>query len=143
MIFTLNNLENIISTFANSNYFVTTYKYGNFLNAINEKNLKYPILVADFRGGNLTRINTSTSIIATVADRVLSDESNLLEVYSDRLQVARDLYTELNTYKDKFEITSATFEPFLEKSGDVLAGYVITININILDVNCPNEIPKP
>jgi len=63
-------------------------------------------------------------------------------VYSDRLQVARDLFTELNTYKDKFEITSATFEPFLEKSGDVLAGYVITININILDVACATELPR-
>lgn len=143
MIFTLNNLENIISTFANGNYFVQTYKYGNFLNAISEKKLKYPILVTDFRGGNLTRINTSIAIITTVADRVLSDESNLLEVYSDRLQVVRDLYTTLNQHKDKFEITAATYEPFLEKSGDMLAGYVATININILDATCPNQLPTP
>ncbi len=60
MIFTLNNLEKFIKDFADGNFFVETYKYGNFLNAISEKNLKYPVFVADFRGGNLSKVNTST-----------------------------------------------------------------------------------
>jgi len=142
VITTLNIIENKIKDLANANLFVETYKFGNFLDAISEKKLKYPILVADFGNGSFTKMFAKITVIITVADRVLNDESNVLEVLSDRLQVARDVYTEMNNMKDILEITASNFDPFFERSGDMITGYVLTININILDVNCPIQLPK-
>jgi hypothetical protein len=143
MIFSINRIEKLFKKFCTEqepNY-LRTYKVGNFLDAISEKKTQYPIAVVDFLDGNFDKLQTNISIVVTIGDRVLNDESNVYEVFSNNLQVGRDLYTFLNQYKEQFAITSASYRRFLEKSGDMLAGYVFTFQLKILDVECAYEVP--
>jgi hypothetical protein len=141
MTFTLNQLEAILRSFANQNYFVKEYQYGNFLDAISQKDTLYPLVVCDFLNGSFDKVQTDIQIVVTVADRVLNDESNLLEVQSDTLQICRDAYVELSNYKNQFQVTSVNFQRFVEKSGDVLSGYVVTFTLKLLDVACYDGMP--
>jgi hypothetical protein len=143
MIFSINRIEKLFKKFCTEqepNY-LRTYKVGNFLDAISEKKTQYPIAVVDFLDGNFDKLQTNISIVVTIGDRVLNDESNVYEVFSNNLQVGRDLYTFLNQYKEQFAITSASYRRFLEKSGDMLAGYVFTFQLKILDIECAYEVP--
>jgi hypothetical protein len=143
MIFSINRIEKLFKKFCTEqepNY-LRTYKVGNFLDAISEKKTQYPIAVVDFLDGNFDKLQTNINIVVTIGDRVLNDESNVYEVFSNNLQVGRDLYTFLNQYKEQFAITSASYRRFLEKSGDMLAGYVFTFQLKILDIECAYEVP--
>jgi hypothetical protein len=63
-----------------------------------------------------------------VADKLIQDYSNQLDVLNDTLEIIKDIFTRL--YLSEYESEwGASVEPFLERFEDVLCGWSITIQL--------------
>lgn len=129
---TLNQIIAIFKAFADGHKQVNFFGSGE-LRAANYAELSYPVLwVMHDRsviGANEVRISFKVALY----DLVTADESNVNEVHSDMLEIAKDLISTLNQIEyDEFEDLGEVNGQFVsDKLGDSVAGVQLDLNISM------------
>jgi hypothetical protein len=141
---TINQLKDLIQSWCESHLQLNSFFWGEFHRAV-EKELKYPLLVAmpirfsTDGSGRFVRLNLSI----TVADKVLTDFSNLDDTHSDCLQIISDFEQAWkNDFKNIGTIDSMSGSFFIEKQADNVSGCTAEFTLKIKDFNCWNLTPK-
>lgn len=84
-------------------------------------------------------------------DRITEDGSNTRDVYNDELQIANDFITYFSNRNGKWNLQpdSITLEPFEQKFDDILAGWRLSVSVqlpfykNVCDIPLDDDRPEP
>ena len=108
------------------------------------KNLQYPIMWLNWKPGAFATGELIVNADVYFLDRLKKDNSNIDQVISDNLLNANDFYTYFN---DKLEDltflmdNNAPFAPVVFEYDDELAGWVVSVSIQIQTDRDELEIP--
>lgn len=139
---TINRLAEEIKRFANEHLQLSTFYFGDFVDAVNDKEaVVYPLLVATPQPSTLTFKKANVVISFVVADKYNEgDVFGVQQVHSDLMQIATDLRAYLRNVQDEewldhIEVgDTVNLQPFINRGQDVTAGWVFTITFEIDDV---------
>jgi hypothetical protein len=139
---TINRLAEEIKRFADEHMQLSTFYFGDFVDAVNDKeSVVYPLLVATPQPSTLTFKKANVVISFVVADKYNEgDVFGVQQVHSDLMQVATDLRAYLRNVQDEewldhIEIgDTINLQPFINRGQDVTAGWVFTMTFEIDDV---------
>jgi hypothetical protein len=132
-------LRNESKTYFDAHKQVKSFFWGDFIRFYAENQIKHSaVIIQPLRLGELSRHQVTAQLVVTYTDRVFSDFSNLDEVHSQAADVLNDFVMVLNTsprWKD-FVIgaTNGNAEFFTQRSGDLVAGAAMILNVRIKSV---------
>lgn len=138
MIFSINQLSIELKVLSNAHYQLNSFFFGSFLDAIQDRTLKYPLMSVDYQSGQLKASGNSLNLFIVIADKQYKDNSNLIDVISDTMQVARDLYnvfTKSSHWQQILRVDSANINKFIEKGSDFCAGHILNLGVTLRDTN--------
>jgi len=133
---TVNQIRRELQEIADAHYQVNSFFWGDFLRAYKEEEQKYPLVCTYLTTANMQRKLVPATLQIIVCDRTLEGLKNINDTESDCLQVIRDIYNTINMsnrWRKMVTVRSATANKFIERGGDVVAGYVLQIQIDIKD----------
>lgn len=128
---TRNQIAAFFHSFRVAHYQLKDDGYGDFPEVGQSRGMNYPIIWVNPQPVTIDGNEFSHEYVIAIADRVLSDESNELEVESDTFQIGQDLLAFLDDQSDHdWEIeTDGQLVPFTEKWKDDVAGWLLTVSI--------------
>lgn len=143
----LDDIRLMLKEIANEHANIETYHFGDFLEAISMDAVLYPLMVVTPITSNLTYKKTNVSTNIMLLDKYIESNYEMRNsVLSDMLEVCSDIRALMRKSKyDDFEIDeNITVEPRVNKGGDIVAGWIMTVNFNIDDemnyCTVPNNI---
>jgi len=150
---TVNQLVQELKEISKSHLQINDFFWGDLGKAAKRNDLTYPLMCAYFPNGTLFNNQTQTNLFIIIADKIdkANNETqsnpaqgNLTEVESDTLQVLRDVYNIINKsfrWKRLGRIDQATYEKFIERGDDELAGVGVNINFKLRDTTSICNLP--
>jgi len=139
---TINRLAEEIKRFADEHLQLSSFYFGDFVDAVNDKDVVvYPLLVATPQPSTLTFKKANVVISFVVCDKYNEgDVFGIQQVHSDLMQIATDLRAYLRNVQDEAWLDhievgdTINLQPFINRGQDVTAGWVFTITFEIDDV---------
>lgn len=128
---TLNNLNKAFNRIADAHQQINSYGFGDPLDMAVSGTIEYPMMWVIPKGVSAKQGEVAFSFTLLFMDLVHKDESNKIEVWSDQMQTALDVISEL-THPDwpwTFVLPEASSTPFEEKGDDEVAGYSVDLVI--------------
>lgn len=132
----LDDIRLMLKEIANEHANIETYHFGDFLEAISKDAVLYPLMVVTPITSSLSYKKTNISTTIILVDKYIEDSFEMRNgVLSDMLEVCSDVRALMRKSKyDDFEIDeNITVEPRVNKGGDIVAGWIMTVNFNIDD----------
>lgn len=140
----INVLEREFEEIQKAHYQLNSFYFGEFTLALQNRSLHYPLMNVDYSTGGLNDANTSLQMIIVIADKIYKDNSNLIEVKSDTLQVCRDIFNLLKKstrWKKIGRIGNGNIDAFVERGKDEVAGHILRFNLELRDSNGICNLP--
>ena len=140
---TINQLVKEFNRFADSHKIIKSFN-AKPITQLMAKNLQYPIMWMSFEGAEFDAGEIVVNSNVYFLDRLAKDNSNLIQLLSDNLQLANDFYTLYNDNELKYDFffdNVANAEPIVFEYDDVLCGWMMPIRISI--TNDRNEANVP
>jgi hypothetical protein len=139
---TINRLAEEIKRFADEHLQLSSFYFGDFVDAVNDKDaVVYPLLVATPQPSTLTFKKANVVISFVVCDKYNEgDVFGVQQIHSDLMQIATDLRAYLRNVQDEAWLDhievgdTINVQPFINRGQDVTAGWVFTITFEIDDV---------
>src|SRR6056297_635444 len=132
----LKKVRDLLTDWFTSHEFVNESKFGNFLEMYASNQIDHSCVVIDLvRVPDLTRSKVGYQFIMTYADRMYTDRRNETDIKNDCVRVFHDFVVaasndaSLRTFITG--LTTGNIELFAQRSGDLVAGGVMTVTINI------------
>lgn len=127
------------NTYFDAHRQVKSFFWGDFIRLYAENQIKHSsVIIQPLRLGELSRSQVTVQLVVTYSDRIFSDFSNLDEVHSEAADVLNDFVMVLNTsprWKDfVLGATNGNAEFFTQRSGDLVAGAAMILNVRIKSV---------
>ena len=104
----------------------------------------YPLMNCYYPTGSFKNNSTPLQVSISVSDLIYKDGSNLNDVESDTLQIARDIYNVINKstrWKRIGKVTASNYTKFKWGTNDVTAGHTLTITLELRDVSGICDLP--
>lgn len=143
---TVNQIRLELQAIADSHEQINNFYWGDFLEAVNEQPIDYPLMNCYYTTAELSERLTPIDMVIVVADRTFKSqrEGNYNDTESDTLQVCRDVFNVIQRSKrwraiGRVESASAT--KFLDRSADEVAGHVLTIRFSVYDSESLCNLP--
>jgi hypothetical protein len=137
---TINRIAKELQNFADSHAVLSTYFFGDYVDAINTDAVVYPLLVVTPQPSNLTFKKVNLTLSCVVADKYNEgDIFGIQQLKSDLLQVVTDLRAYMRNVQDAdwidyIELSDTiSLTPFINRGNDVTAGWVFTFTMQIDD----------
>jgi hypothetical protein len=131
---TLNTLISIFKLFADNHGYKPTFGYGDYTDLGEKEIPRYPLFFVHNGGGKLNNKTVEFNFKIIAADLQNDARTNVLDIQSDML----GLITHFRTWLHKEEnlsyievLENNSFNPFANRFGDNLAGYVLDLNIKV------------
>jgi hypothetical protein len=139
---TINRLAEEIKRFADEHLQLSSFYFGDFVDAVNDKDsVVYPLLVATPQPSTLTFKKANVVISFVVCDKYNEgDVFGVQQIHSDLMQIATDLRAYLRNVQDEAWLDNIevgdtiNLQPFINRGQDVTAGWVFTITFEIDDL---------
>ena len=113
---------------------LNTILYGDVYNLLNSQEISYSACVVELLDSNVSGKLTTHRLRIVIVDRLLEDESNLLDVYDVSLMQMRNV---LNHIQEEYDLeTSFTINYIKQDFADHLAGVYCDVNITDLTYFC-------
>ena len=142
---TLNQIKKEFTEIANEHRQISSFFWGDFVDAINRDSVDYPLLVATVQPGSMDDESISFNVQLVICDKYNeSDYSQVDEIHSDCLQICNDIRITLKQYRfeDYLSIEgSISTDPFINRGADMTAGWTMNIALNIYDAEDWCAIP--
>jgi len=127
------------NTYFDAHRQVKSFFWGDFIRLYAENQIQHSsVIIQPLRLGELSRSQVTVQLVVTYSDRIFSDFSNLDEVHSEAADVLNDFVMVLNTsprWKDfVLGATNGNAEFFTQRSGDLVAGAAMILNVRIKSV---------
>jgi hypothetical protein len=127
------------NTYFDAHRQVKSFFWGDFIRLYADNQIKHSsVIIQPLRLGELSRSQVTVQLVVTYSDRIFSDFSNLDEVHSEAADVLNDFVMVLNTsprWKDfVLGATNGNAEFFTQRSGDLVAGAAMIVNVRIKSV---------
>lgn len=142
---TINQLAKEFEIIAQEHKQINGFFFGEFFQAFaQEEPVTYPLLVVSLLPGSMSEKTVNVNCVITICDKYITDSPrSLQEVHSDCLQTLRDI--DITLRQERFEdltlSTQNTTEPFVERQADIVAGWSMTVQMNIFDLQDWCAIP--
>lgn len=142
---TINQLVKEFAIIAQQHKQINGFFFGDFLSALNQENpANYPLLNVMLTPGSMNEKTVNLSMVITMCDKYIFDENrSLIEVHSDMLQILRDI--DITLRQERFEDLTLdaqhAIEPFVERQADIVAGWSMTVQMNVFDLQDWCAIP--
>lgn len=145
MITTENKIKLEFKRWATAHGQINSFFWGEPFRSWKENVLDFAVMIGYFTNGNFDNNQTGIQINLIFADKKYKDESNVDEIWSDTLQMARDAYQMLNKSTKWRQwgkvVGSPSYTKFNNDTGDVLAGHAVQINFALRDQSGICDIP--
>lgn len=130
---TIIQLNDAIKDIALNHYAIKQYHYGNVYSINDLADIRYGLL--NYHVDTITQINDDTYRVAGVMiylDRILENESNLLQVQSDGIVYLSEMFNRLS---DKYliDFDSVIYTPTSEKFNDNCGVVFVSFNTTIMN----------
>ena len=143
----LDDINRMLKEIANEHANIETYHFGDFVEAISMDAVLYPLMVVTPITSNFSHKKTNVSTTIILVDKYIESNYEMRNsVLSDMLEVCSDVRALMRKSEyDDFEINeNITVEPRVNKGGDIVAGWIMTVDFNIDDemnyCTVPNNI---
>ncbi len=134
---TLNQFRVELETIATEHRQINSFFFGEFLDAISQDAVTYPIMIATLQPSTIDDFSVGVNCIITICDKYNEQEyAQINEIHSDCLQICKDIHTTFKQWRfeDFMDINgSIATTPFINRSQDLTAGWTITIDCTIYD----------
>lgn len=147
MVKSLKYINSIFEKYAEESPEIQMYKTSKKEDLENSDNLSYPLMLSsydkdvEFRNGEVV-----IPVSFLFLDRMLPDQSNLIEVLSDTMLMAYDFYSEIyaNEHKYNFLVRQEAVlcTPVVASYDDCVSGYDITFDIKLRAFRNEFQIPR-
>lgn len=141
---THNQIIKAFETFCNEHLQINSFYSGQTWNFQTKSNI-YPAVIMLPTPGTIQQGKITMSYNIFIADILNTDRLNLDEIYSDTLLMATDI---CSYFRDNDELNfmleeeAITVEPFEEDFDDILAGWILTVSLQIPYTSNTCYIPK-
>jgi hypothetical protein len=142
---TINQLAKEFEIIAQEHKQINGFFFGEFFQAFaQEEPVSYPLLVVSLLPGSMAEKSVNVNCVITICDKYITDSPrSLREVHSDCLQTLRDI--DITLRQERFEdltlSTQNATEPFVERQADIVAGWSMTAQMNVFDLQDWCAIP--
>lgn len=142
---TINQLAKELEIIAVQHKQINGFFFGEFFQAFaQEEPVSYPLMVVTLQPGSMSEKTVNVNCIITICDKYITDSPrSLQEVHSDCLQILRDI--DITLRQERFEDltlgTTAATEPFVERQADIIAGWFMSVQMSIFDLQDWCAIP--
>jgi hypothetical protein len=125
---------------------VNSAKFGDFVQMYMSEQIEHSCVVIDLiRVPELTRSKIGYQFVFTYADRMFADRRNETDIKNDCVRVFHDFViaasNDIELRKYITGLTTGNIEIFSQRSGDLVAGGVMTVSINIISDQDKCAIP--
>jgi len=125
---------------------VKSFHWGDLLDFYASNQVRHStVVIQPIRLSEISRTKVTVQLLVTVADRVATRKFNLDEVHSDSVLILSDLVDTMNvSQRWRSFITGATSgdaQLFENRTGDLVAGAVMTINVTVTNISDLCAIP--
>lgn len=105
--------------------------------------LEYPAVIASVTNVNYSHLKKSLTLNLIFIDKLDSGEKNLLFLENDLELICSDFYKVLttSTYKEKFNIVSATSQKVADRLKDNVIGWSLVLELSVNDGICATALP--
>ena len=139
-------IKKITSDWFDSHAFVNEVYWGDFIRWYADKEIQHSsVVITPIRVTEVTRSKRAIQLQITYADRVFGDFRNLDDVHSDADRVLADFILSASNDKEIRKyltgLTSGNIEYFTNRTGDLVAGATMSVNINVFSDANNCEIP--
>lgn len=142
---TINQLAKELEIIAIQHKQINGFFFGEFFQAFaQEEPVTYPLMVATLQPGSIAEKTVNVNLVITICDKYITDDNRtIIEVHSDCLQILRDI--DITLRQERFEDltlqTTAATEPFVERQADIIAGWFMSVQCSIFDLQDWCAIP--
>ena len=142
---TINQLAKEFEIIAQEHKQINGFFFGEFFQAFTQEDaVTYPLMVVTLLPGGMSEKTVNVNCVITICDKYITDDMrSVQEVHSDCLQILRDI--DITLRQERFEDlnlnTQATTEPFVERQADIIAGWSMTLALNVFDLQDWCAIP--
>lgn len=146
MVKSLKYINSVFEKYAEDSPEIQMYKTSKKEDLEKSDNLSYPLMLSSYEGDTeFKRGEVIISVSMLFLDRLLSDESNIVEVLSDTMLMAYDfqakLYANENLYKFLLQQDSIFVTPVVASYDDNVAGYEMNIKVKLRAFRNEFQIP--
>jgi len=145
MIVSINQIYEELEKFGNEHLAIETAFSGDYYDCITSSEVRYPLMVSTVGNAVLNQKEVNLTLQVVFADKYLRDDFRMRnEVQSDALRLVSDLRAYMRTWKfERFiSVESVNAEVFDNRSQDITAGYMVTMQMSIFDEENYCAIPK-
>jgi hypothetical protein len=142
----LKKVRNLLVNWFQSHDLVNSAKFGDFVQMYMSEQIQHSCVVIDLiRVPELTRSKIGYQFVFTYADRMFADRRNETDIKNDCVRVFHDFViaasNDIELRKYITGLTTGNIEIFSQRSGDLVAGGVMTVSINIISDQDKCAIP--
>lgn len=142
---TYNQIISAFENFCTNHIQINTFYSGKTWNFQTETNI-YPSVIMLPQPSNIAKGKVTLTFQIFIADILNKDRSNLDEIYSDTLLIATDMVSYFGDINDNqvvfwIDDTNVGIEPFEESFDDILAGWMLSVNVEIPFTGSTCDIP--
>ncbi len=142
----INRLNREFKAIADAHIQVNKYFWGEFDEAINDSTVNYPLMCCYYTGNGMKTNTVPINLFVIIVDKYFKNQrqGNLNDVESDTLQVARDVFEVVansRRWRDLGRVDGATFNKFVSKGADEVAGGVLQMQFTLYDNQSVCDLP--
>lgn len=142
---TLKRLQEEFSIMAGAHLQLKTFFYGDFLNTVSSKKVKYCSLLMNTSDGVLDANYINFRLELACMDKTFNDDVNRTDVESDTLSILQDIFGVITMSKRWQSFSkvagSAPVRKFVHKGEDVVTGWSMSLNLQVKRKNGICNIP--
>lgn len=136
---TILKLRNELEILCNAHDQIRTFKYGEFLDIIEEDDIEYLLAHLNIRLGTKNLKSTVFQMEFSVMDRTIEGNENINYVESNTMQVLQDIYN-IMSYSPRWQdmgviTTPSTPQKFRHKGADVVTGWTHVIQFEYYEMD--------
>jgi len=142
----LKKVKEVLLNWFNGHEFVNVAKFDDFLQLYMSNQLEHACVTIDVvRVSEVTRSKIAYQFIITYTDRMYADRRNLSDIKNDTVRVFHDFIVAASNDPILRQyitgLTSGNIEMFTQRTGDLVAGGVMTVTLNIFSEQNVCDIP--
>ncbi|WP_343668731.1 hypothetical protein [Chitinophaga sp.] len=128
---TLNNLINLLRSYAQSHLQINDFGSGDLSDLAASKDVRLPVMWVSYPTGRYSQNQMFYNLTVFLADQIFDDKKNELEVQSDMLSIALDTFAFLRDNPGfDFQVDAdATIDFFTERFGELTAGCAMSFTL--------------
>ena len=134
---TINQIKKELNEIATQHRQLNDFFFGDFIDAISQDVINYPLMVATIQPGSMTEKSIFVNLQIIICDKYNeSDYSQIDEIHSDCLSVCNDIRITMkqNRFEDYLSIDgSVSTDPFINRGQDMTAGWTMNLSLEVFD----------